>query len=303
MKTLTLLLIAFLPVGATAEIMSASPIPTRNISLSANLDAGASGRSLATITGATTFTALRNPAISDAEFSIDIIDALGGRHELFFFLSKRSDTFLPAGQSEWVLRAFLDESDLSGGIAGQAVQLGGNGVIRFNDNGSPFFPTDGTPVIENALPSNFTRFSNGSQTLPINITLQSTTSYDSPFVLSAASQDGQSANCSVSTAPLVHNLEQISELIRTISTPRNRIARRQAQRKVDRARRILATAMTYSFQAGRNLCTISSRDVRADALSDIDERLQNFRQSFQRRERLSLLQLIREELAELRLVE
>jgi len=300
MKTiLSIFCFLFLGTLAGADVKSAAPLATQTVSLSANLSAAAFGLPLAVIDSAVSFSFLSDPSVTDLESSLDFFDQQGVKHAVRLFFSKRSDASLPSGQSEWIMRAFIDGGEVLGGTAGVAVMLGSPGVIRFSSTGEQIFPAENTPVIANAVLPAPGFFAFGAQSTPVNFVFNRITSFGSSSGIFDSEQDGQAANCLFLTAPLITRLQRISSLIQPLSTPKSRLSVRQNKRILDQALRELRLAQRYSFNAGSNLCTSSSRDLREDALEDIEDRIQALRAKFRRTERILIVSLLNEEIDEL----
>jgi len=179
-------------------------ISTQTVTVSGNLDAGVTGRGEAAILAAVTFTDLNSPTVTDFQIPVDVFDGLGGKHAVNLFFSKNTTPNvaappagagpIAAGETEWIVRAFVDGGETTGGVAGTPVQLGGIGRMRFNSDGIRIFPAAGTPAIDAAtLAAPATRWANGADNSPIDFAIDPFTQYDNTSLVNAVTQDGKGA--------------------------------------------------------------------------------------------------------------
>jgi len=177
--------------GISINNITQTDINTDSVTISGNLDAGATGR--ATVPAAYTDFGQLN---TDADFQtpVTVFDSLGGSHpvNIYFF---RDTSFTPTATeaTRWQVRAYVDGSEVSGGTAGTPVLLGAQGTMTFGPNGARVTPASGTAVISGTLPGAGARWSNGSPSTAIDFRLDQFTSYDNKSLVSSVSQDGKGA--------------------------------------------------------------------------------------------------------------
>lgn len=189
-----------------------SNIATRDIDITGNVDAGATGITTAVIpnapiAGQATGTAVRYNDLNDAaEFStvVEVFDSLGQSHTMTFFFYRVTDA---AGGEEYQVRAYVDSEDVdtAGANTGFPRQVTINGGAAADGTIALDFGTDGNrvatgnPDISVRVPWN-----NGSAPSDIDITFPNFTQFASASNILSISQDGQGVG-SVSSLSVQEN--------------------------------------------------------------------------------------------------
>jgi flagellar hook protein FlgE len=210
----------------SVQNITQSEIKSTAVKITGNLDAGANGQlftsfwdastgsvlttntgtpaGVTTIPAFTTFSTLNNSA--DFQVPVNVFDSLGGSHpvNLFFFRDRNfAPTATPDVATRWMVRAYVDGAELRNGTPSAPVQLGGDGFMTFDSDGTRVTPIAGASVITNAqLPIEVTpnrfRWANGAPSDEIDFNLEPFTSFNNKSLVNSLSQDGKGAGNVVS---------------------------------------------------------------------------------------------------------
>ena len=150
----------------------AAPQATQNVTLTTNLDAGATYKGPFNITDPTN--------TSNYASSVNIYDSLGNKHLVTMYFGKSDPTTNP-GQWQWY--ATVDGSELGGASGPQVV---GSGTLTFDANGNLASQSPATPTTNAGA---LTWSNNSDQTQQVNFNFN-TTEYATPSTVISQSQDG-----------------------------------------------------------------------------------------------------------------
>jgi flagellar hook protein FlgE len=154
------------------------PKPTGNMTITANLDAGATTPAAAWDP--------QNPAVgSNLSTTMTTYDSLGNAHAVDVYFRK-------SGPGTWEVHVLAKGSELAGGPANQNVEIG-TGELAFDTSGALQNVTWNTPVtasFQGAAPNQALKFDFGKPTSAGGNGLGGTTQFGSASAISAQSQDG-----------------------------------------------------------------------------------------------------------------
>ncbi len=156
--------------------LNVSGTETANVQIYGNLNASDPGAELVPV----------NPArfediASEANFisSVRVFDSLGVGHNVTLAYYKSDAT-----PNEWTVQAYMNGSDIAGGIQDVPIQLGQNVTLNFNPDGSI---ANADAAIINAAPA----YGNGAAVGNIGIDLSNFSQFGSNTSISAVTQDGE----------------------------------------------------------------------------------------------------------------
>lgn len=171
---------SFGPTLAPVKLTTAAlpPLPTANLTLTANLDA-------TSVTPALPFDPLNPAATSNFSTSMSVYDSLGGAHSVSVYGVNN-------GAGAWDYHALVDGGEIVGGIPGQNTEIAA-GQLAFTPGGalqSATSTSGGTVDFIGAQPGQALAFNFGTPIASGGTGLDGTTQFSSPNSVSSQSQDG-----------------------------------------------------------------------------------------------------------------
>ncbi len=169
------------------NVRAQDSVESDTITIAGNLDAESDVQTvIADYPAAGTATAGAGVQLSafsaNANFStfVDVFDSLGGKHTVTTYFYNNGPG---GGTNNWDVRTVVDGSDIAGGTAGEAIEIG-NVTLQFGSNGTQASPLD------DIINANNIQWNNGSGAGNVAINFSPFTQFASASNIQSISQDG-----------------------------------------------------------------------------------------------------------------